>query len=551
MNVEQKCILTDGPAQVGFKRDTFFVSSEVCGAYEIVRSAVGKVSGEYNDQRYLLAAVALRNSDAGNPLKLHSLNIEDTLASIEIPKTELEQIDQILLWIRAHVEHSGAYYQFDRTKDYPIAFAHHTGEWDHLFDQAAEMGYFDGPIHNGVVRLTYKAWERLDHLTAKAQTAGISPQFKEAISNDYNLTEDQKAILRLLVEHVSTDGRPGDDVWITFTPHYTKISDFEGDSPPFSRNYLKIFANNGLMLYHPYPGNPDQYICTLTQKAKDAVASDFSAAKQGQRAAVQQEVEINRQVQVFLCHASEDKDEVLKIYQRLKEEDFKPWIDKEDLIAGQDWEREIRRVIKESDCSLAFFSKNSVSKRGFYQKELKLLLEVWEEVPEGQIYIIPVRLDDECEIPDKFKHLHYVDLFETGGFDKVLKAIQTHPKPNDESPQTSPTIEIARKPQVIEKESLLTRVEELTGLLAESLSSGRLRGITREEASGFFPELFNLRSRLRKHSGLLHALRDFENTAGWIFEIDGTFETANDRNETLKELEERYQQVVRQVELLR
>ena len=273
-------------------------------------------------------------------------------------------------------------------------------------------------------------------------------------------------------------------------------------------------------------------------------------AKQTQKADNHTDKQMKKPTQVFLCHASEDKDEVMTIYQRLKDEGFKPWIDKEDLLPGQDWDREIRRVIKESDCSLAFFSKNSVSKRGYYQKELKLLLEVWKEVPPGQIYVIPVRLDDECKIPVEFEHLHYVNLFEAGGFDKVLEAIHTHPKPNDESTPTSPLVEAAPKPQTIEKESLFTRVEELTGLLAESLSSGRLRGITREEASRFLHELFNLRGRLRKHSGLLQALRDFENTTGWMLKHDGTFETANERTETLNELEERYQQVIHQVELV-
>lgn len=44
-------------------------------------------------------------------------------------------------------------------------------------------------------------------------------------------------------------------------------------------------------------------------------------------------------------------------------------------------------------------------------------------MPEGQIFIIPVRLDN-CKVPDQFSHLHYVDLFEGGSFEKVLGAIK-------------------------------------------------------------------------------------------------------------------------------
>ncbi|WP_456425151.1 toll/interleukin-1 receptor domain-containing protein [Rhodocaloribacter sp.] len=151
------------------------------------------------------------------------------------------------------------------------------------------------------------------------------------------------------------------------------------------------------------------------------------------RTAIQQEQmqQIRRarmHVQVFLCHASEDKIKVMEVYRRIKAEGFKPWIDKEDLLPGQDWDREIRRVIPQSDIALAFFSKNSVSKRGYYQKELKLLLEVLKEMPPGQVFVIPVRLD-ECEIHEEFKRYQYADLFETNGLDKVIASITEHSKP--------------------------------------------------------------------------------------------------------------------------
>jgi len=132
---------------------------------------------------------------------------------------------------------------------------------------------------------------------------------------------------------------------------------------------------------------------------------------------------MKKTTQIFLCHASEDKDKVLEIYRRLKDLGFKPWIDKEDLLPGQKWEIEIPKAIKESDHVLVFFSNTSISKRGYVQKEFELALDVLDLIPEGQIFIVPIRLDN-CEIPDRFKHLQYCDLFEDNGFDKVLKAIK-------------------------------------------------------------------------------------------------------------------------------
>ena len=45
-------------------------------------------------------------------------------------------------------------------------------------------------------------------------------------------------------------------------------------------------------------------------------------------------------------------------------------------------------------------------------------------MPEGQVFVIPVRLDD-CEVPDRFRHLHYADLFTSSGLDAVIAAIKS------------------------------------------------------------------------------------------------------------------------------
>lgn len=127
--------------------------------------------------------------------------------------------------------------------------------------------------------------------------------------------------------------------------------------------------------------------------------------------------------QIFLCHASEDKASVLEIYKRFKDAGLNPWLDKKDLLPGQAWAREIPKALKKSDFVLIFFSTTSVAKRGFVQKEFKLALDVLDEIPEGQIFIIPVRLDD-CQIPDTFLHLHYCDLFEDDGLEQILRAIK-------------------------------------------------------------------------------------------------------------------------------
>jgi hypothetical protein len=100
-------------------------------------------------------------------------------------------------------------------------------------------------------------------------------------------------------------------------------------------------------------------------------------------------------------------------------------LDKESILPGQNWEKEIRKAIKSSNYFVPLFSSNSIKKRGHVQKEFKFSLEILEEVPESDIYVIPVRLDDS-EIPlEKLKKYQYVDLFPDwkGGFKRKIQSL--------------------------------------------------------------------------------------------------------------------------------
>ena len=52
---------------------------------------------------------------------------------------------------------------------------------------------------------------------------------------------------------------------------------------------------------------------------------------------------------IFLCHASEDKVPVRRVYRRLRAiNGFEPWLDEKNLLAGQDWDYEIKRALNSS-----------------------------------------------------------------------------------------------------------------------------------------------------------------------------------------------------------
>jgi len=138
---------------------------------------------------------------------------------------------------------------------------------------------------------------------------------------------------------------------------------------------------------------------------------------------------------IFLCHASEDKAHVREVYHRLRAIDgFEPWLDEEALLPGQNWTREIPRALQTSDFILIFFSRNSVAKRGYVQREMKLALDALQEVPEGTIHTIPVRLDD-CEVPEPFRRYHWANLFDPNGFDRIVCSIRAELAKRPGTPQ--------------------------------------------------------------------------------------------------------------------
>jgi TIR domain-containing protein len=129
-----------------------------------------------------------------------------------------------------------------------------------------------------------------------------------------------------------------------------------------------------------------------------------------------------RPLRVFLCHASADKPKVRKLYSYLKKRGVQPWLDKLDLLPGQDWPTEIPKVIFSSDVIVVCLSKNSVNKDGYVQREIVYALDKAMEKPEGMIFIIPAKLE-ECDVPSRLSRYHWVDLFQEGGHKQLMKSL--------------------------------------------------------------------------------------------------------------------------------
>lgn len=132
----------------------------------------------------------------------------------------------------------------------------------------------------------------------------------------------------------------------------------------------------------------------------------------------------SRKLKVFICHSSDDKAEVMKIYNTLLNNNIDLWIDSEKILPGQDWHLEISLAIRSSDAIVVCLSNKSVNKKGYVQKEIKYALDTADEHPEGTIFIIPVRMED-CHVPERLKHLQWVDYFQNDGHQKLMQSLSS------------------------------------------------------------------------------------------------------------------------------
>lgn len=133
---------------------------------------------------------------------------------------------------------------------------------------------------------------------------------------------------------------------------------------------------------------------------------------------------------VYVAYSNEDKNAALTLYNALKDRGFNPWLDEMNLVPGQEWAKEIPRVIRRADVFLACLSRRSVERTGYFRKELRLALDARAAKPNRKSGLIPVRLDD-CEVPEEeipelgvgLRQHHWVDLWKEDGLERLASAV--------------------------------------------------------------------------------------------------------------------------------
>jgi len=147
---------------------------------------------------------------------------------------------------------------------------------------------------------------------------------------------------------------------------------------------------------------------------------------------------------IFITYAREDREKVEVLYEQLQGAGFEPWMDIRSIRGGEEWKPVIQQAIEEADFILVCLSSNSINKAGFTQKEIRIALDYAERRVEGQIFLIPVRLDD-CPIPRSLSNFHFLDLFQEGSWSKLLSALKVGVEQQNAIANVSEEISVERK----------------------------------------------------------------------------------------------------------
>jgi len=132
------------------------------------------------------------------------------------------------------------------------------------------------------------------------------------------------------------------------------------------------------------------------------------------------------QYRVFVSYAKEDFEAASKLFADLKQQpQLEPWLDKEFLLPGIEWEPAIMEALRSSHFFVLLLSRHSLGKTGFVQKEINTALNNLEMFPPGSIFFIPARLDESTPLDPRLKKLQYVDMFPkwSVGVARILAAI--------------------------------------------------------------------------------------------------------------------------------
>ena len=118
---------------------------------------------------------------------------------------------------------------------------------------------------------------------------------------------------------------------------------------------------------------------------------------------------------VFLSYASEDGEAAERIADALRTAGIEVWFDRNALRGGDEWDRKIRREIKDCALFVPIISANSEARQeGYFRLEWDLADQRSHMIARGRPFLVPVGLDEtraeDAGVPDSFQRVQWTRL---------------------------------------------------------------------------------------------------------------------------------------------
>ena len=128
---------------------------------------------------------------------------------------------------------------------------------------------------------------------------------------------------------------------------------------------------------------------------------------------------------VFLCHASEDKEFAERLSDDLQRAGMATWLDKAELVGGEQWAETIPKTITERVNYLVVLQSSSLQSKvdAYVNREIGLALDRQKNVREPCRFLIPAIIDDPGNRLDILERFQSVDLSGANGVQELVRTI--------------------------------------------------------------------------------------------------------------------------------
>ena len=138
----------------------------------------------------------------------------------------------------------------------------------------------------------------------------------------------------------------------------------------------------------------------------------------------------NDNVDFFISYAHEDREEAIKISDRLKKIGAEVWLDEKKLKWGEDFAKVIQKKIKKAKRFVPILSyTSSIRESGYYRREWKMAVDEYSNrFANGKQFIYPIVIDNSDVyspgIPEEFKIQHIISSSDSSFEDDALSTIR-------------------------------------------------------------------------------------------------------------------------------